>query len=127
MLMCTAGWQHNIINPDGRRLMELVPQLLYSYLTQVDSSVKLIHVGPAALQLAAADGRYLWMPSLSPDNFDRLLGSVDLFLSANISATTIGRAIASGVPVLVVENSCTATTTAEVRVALGKRLAPEMT
>jgi hypothetical protein len=107
--------------------MELVPQLLYSYLTQVDSSVKLIHVGPAALQLAAADGRYLWMPSLSPDNFDRLLGSVDLFLSANISATTIGRAIASGVPVLVVENSCTATTTAEVRVALGKRLAPEMT
>jgi Family of unknown function (DUF6365) len=69
-----------------------------------------VHVGPEPLKLRDADSRYIWMPSLSPENFDRLLGSVDLFLSANISATTIGRAIAAGVPVLVVQNSCRADT-----------------
>jgi hypothetical protein len=79
---------------------EAVPRLLSEHLRRADPAATLVHVGPAALQLAP-DARYVWIPPLSPDNFDRLLGSVDLLLSANISATTNGRAIAAGVSVLV--------------------------
>jgi hypothetical protein len=115
VLFCTAGWQHAMCDTsfdnalmsgsDGRRLAQAVPQLLWSYVNQAAPEARLIHVGPVPLSLDGAPMRYQWMPSLSPENFDRLLGSVDLLLTANISATTIGRAMMIGLPVLAVENS----------------------
>jgi hypothetical protein len=126
VLLCTAGWQHEIEDPDGQRLATEVPRLLWTYLAQVSPAVRLIHVGPAPLSLEAAGKRYLWMPSMTPDNFERLLGSVDLLLSANISATTIGRALTSGVPVLVVQNSCLAQTAAEAEAAIGGCVSPSV-
>jgi hypothetical protein len=119
VLFCTAAWQHNIKHFDGERISLLAPQLLWSYLTQVDPSIRLIHVGPAALALENTDHRYLWMPCVTPSDFDRLLGSVDLFLSFNISATTIARAIASGVPIIAVQNSYQGNTLAEVEAQMG--------
>jgi hypothetical protein len=122
VLFCTADWQHNIKDPDGARLADALPKLLWSYLSSIDVAVRLIHVGPAPLPLSCAGERYLWMPSVTSDTFDRLLGSADLLLSANISATTIGRAIASGVPVVVIQNSCNAKTAADAESAVGSQI-----
>jgi hypothetical protein len=126
VLFCTAGWQHGMKNPDGRRHARAVAELLWSYLAEVGPSVRLVHVGPAALPLESAGDRYLWVPSLTPLHFDHLLGGVDLFLSANISATTIGRAIAMGVPVVVVQNSYRADTAEEVERSMGANLSSRL-
>jgi hypothetical protein len=120
VLFCTAGWQHTMMEPHGRRLAQAVPQLLWNYLHQADPKARLIHVGPAPLTLEGTPERYQWMPSLSPENFDRLLASVDLLLTANISATTIGRAMMAGLPVLAVENSFRAQNTVESEQKLGE-------
>ena len=124
VLFCTAGWQHSLGNPAGSRLASATPELLWRYLQAVDPSVRLIHVGPERLALPSAEDRYLWMPSVPPEDFGRLLGSVDLFLSANISATTVGRAVASGVPTLVVHNSVRADTLEQVEAAVSGGLSP---
>jgi hypothetical protein len=118
VLFCTAGWQHHVKDPQGQRIAEALPELLWAYLSQVDSAVHLIHVGPEPISVPLAGERYLWMPSLAPESFERLLGSVDLMVSANISASTIGRAIASGLPTIVTQNSFHAETVDEVESAV---------
>jgi hypothetical protein len=115
VLFCTADWQHGIKNPDGQRMADATPPLLWDYLAQVHQSVKMIHIGPVPLPFDDPDRRYCWLPPMSPADFDLLLASVDLLLSANISATTIGRAMVLEVPVLVVQNSCTAQGAAEAK------------
>ena len=124
VLFCTAIWQQGLKHPNSLRSIAALPQLLWHYLREVDSAVRLIHVGPAALPIDPADERYLWMPAVAPDDFDRLLGSVDLVLSANIAATTIGRAIAVGVPVLVVQNSYAVATVEEAEAKAGPAVSP---
>jgi hypothetical protein len=42
---------------------------------------------------------------MPPSEFNELFASVDLLLSANISATTISKAIANQIPVMVIKNS----------------------
>jgi hypothetical protein len=66
------------------------------------------------------------MPQVSPDDFDRLLSSIDLFLSANITATTLGRAVAAGVPIMVVQNSCGGQTAVEVEAMAGSTLSASL-
>jgi hypothetical protein len=113
VLFCTGAWQHEMKNADRRRLAEAVPSLLWAWLSEIDHSIRLIHIGPVPLKLDCAPERYIRRDSVTPKDFNQLLGSVDLFLSANISATTIGRALVSGLPVVAVRNSSEARTAAQ--------------
>ncbi len=110
VLFCTAQWQHATYDSDtATRLAVSLPALIADYLSGLGRSVHLLHVGPQAYDLhSRLPGRYHWLPQLAPERFDELLASVDLLLSANISATTIAKAMVYGVPVLVLQNSCTA-------------------
>jgi len=110
VLLCTANWQQAAYNDDnGQRIADAVPQLIGQYLQSLGSSVHLIHVGPSALPVRNVLGdRYHWMPSLSAERFSLILGAVDLLLSLNVSASTMATAIVSGLPLLVVQNSCAA-------------------
>ena len=107
ILLCTAGWQHASYNgPHGDRIARAIPELLLGYLNSLGDNVHLIHVGPTQFGAnVALDGRYHWLPSVPVQHFDLLLGSMDLMLSLNISVATIGKAITSKVPVLVLQNS----------------------
>jgi len=118
VLVCTANWQHDNAGRNGLIAASSVPTLLWEYLKQVGPSVKLIHVGPARLPIVECD-RYLWMPSMTPANFTRLLGSVDLYLTFNLAATTTAAALVLGLPVLAVQNSLYADDTLAVRAAFG--------
>ena len=131
VLFCTAAWQHVQNKPTPNRLHAgrfeaAVPHLLASYLAQLEPGVRLIHVGPQALPIEMQDGRYLWMPPLTPNDFDRVLNSVDMVLSVNVSATTIGRAIVAGVPVLIVKNSYAATTVEELEAVSESPISPSV-
>jgi len=110
VLLTTAPWQHRAYDdPDGRRLAEAVPRLLGDYLARLGAALRLVHVGPAPLAgLAEALGpeRYRFLPPLPAPAFRRALGSADLLLSLNVSATTIATAIVSSIPVVVVASSC---------------------
>jgi hypothetical protein len=120
VMFCTAQWQYAANNDEEARILaENVPELLAFYVSKLGDDVHLVHVGPAAYPLSGLLGeRYHWLPALSPDQFDMVLGSMDLLLSANISATTNAKAVASSIPVVVVENSCLAATVEEAEAAL---------
>jgi hypothetical protein len=133
VLLCTAEWQHPGLHPvgiregseqekqwaNGKRVAELVPLLVSDYLSRLGEDVHLVHVGPQAYDLKEhLDGRYHWMASLAPAKFDQLLAAMDLLLSANISATTIAKAMVYEVPVLVLQNSVSAASREEAEASL---------
>ncbi|MEX2401233.1 MAG: DUF6365 family protein [Rhodothermales bacterium] len=105
VLFCTAAWQHARFTSDhGNRLARLLPVLIAQYVARLDGPVHLVHVGPAAFPAELGD-RYHWLPSLPPDKFALLLASMDLLVSANVSATTIARALVADVPSVVLTNT----------------------
>jgi len=72
----------------------------------------LLHFAPKPFDALSDLGRqYHWVPSfppMLPEQFQSVLGSSDLVLSLNYSATTNHLAIALGTPVMLVMNSCEA-------------------
>jgi hypothetical protein len=124
VLFCTAEWQHPGQAPKplrkgtmprhseylrqwgmSRRLSENLPKLLAEYVARLGKEVHLVHVGPRAFALQEIlPGRYHWCPALPPVEFDQLVSEVDLLVTANISATTISKAMVYQVPVMVLQN-----------------------
>ncbi len=106
VLFCSAAWQQGEHPLRGRWwLADSVPALLGEYLSRIDSA-HVVHVGPKTLPMGEKLGpRYHWLPQLPGTDFRALMGSVDLFLSVNISAATIAEAMVAGVPVAVIQNS----------------------
>lgn len=123
VLFCTADWQHGAQGPNRPKVSTQLPQILAGYLARLGPNIRLIHVGPTELPIDM-DGRYLWMPPMRPTDFDRLLNSVDMVLSANVSATSLGKAIALGIPVLVVRNSYSAKTVEELEAVVPGGITP---
>jgi hypothetical protein len=122
VLFCTAEWQHMQYESDAAiRLSAMLPTLIADYLSALGSSVHLVHVGPQPYNLKQQlNGHYHWLPPLKPKDFDELLASMDLVLSANISATTIAKAMVCCVPVLVLQNSVSGASREEVEAARGQ-------
>jgi len=116
ILFCTAKWQQaNYRDPDSARLADALPRLLVRYVKSLGSDVQLIHVGPSRLEmLGELEGRYRWIGQMASNEFDLLLASVDLLLSANISATVLSKAFLVGTPSIVIQNSVDAATVDDV-------------
>jgi len=127
ILFCTASWQQTTYNDaDGDRCAVTFPALLAQYASELGPDVHFVHVGPAPLEpLQRIGGRYKWLPPLG-NKFDLALGAVDLLVSANASATTVNKAIASQIPVLILENSCRASALDEAIEWLGNRATPQV-
>jgi hypothetical protein len=124
ILFCTAKWQHMDFRSDaGRLLAAALPRLVADHVKRMDDSVHLIHVGPAPYPFSESlNQRYHWIAPLPPREFDSLVSATDLLLSANISATTIGKAMAARVPTLVLQNSVGGGSVEEIEQAIGKPL-----
>jgi hypothetical protein len=107
ILFCTAAWQHiKYDNVDGERLAAQLPLLVANYLALLGDSVHLVHIGPGRYPLDdILQGRYHWMPPQSPQILSATMAASDLLLSANPSATTVAKAVVSGMPVVVLQNS----------------------
>jgi hypothetical protein len=127
VLFCSAEWQHAPFKTEeSNQLRDRFPNLLSSYFQQLGSQVILVHVGPAPLDLAIKH-HYRWIPPLSPQQFDLLLASTDLLLTANVSSTTISKALVSGIPVVNLVNSFKAAEFVDTTSAHAKNLSPEFT
>jgi CheY-like chemotaxis protein len=111
----------------ARRLAASLPALVGHYLSRLGDSVHLVHVGPRSFELAGQlNGRYHWLPSLTPGEFDAVLARADLFLSANITGTTVAKALTRAIPVMVLHNSVSASTVAEAETQAGAELSPAL-
>ena len=111
VLFSTAVWQHaNFENhgPAERLLARALPELIGSYIAGLNREIHLIHVGPEPYDLSSHLGDlYHWLPQRSLAGFDDVLAGCDLYLSANISATSVARSMVLSVPVLALKNSLT--------------------
>jgi hypothetical protein len=107
VLFCSSEWQQlRGDHESGRRIVRLLSRLMGAYLDRLGPTVHLIHVGPQSYSLQSVLGqRYHWQLPLGRAEFEELVASSDLLLTANVSATTIAWAIQMGVPVVVLENS----------------------
>jgi Family of unknown function (DUF6365) len=108
ILMVGAHWQTPKFWQDihARRLSIYVPNLTTYYLSLIDSKVRVVHIGPEPYHISKnLNGRYLWLQQMNPQRFQSLLAAADLFVSFNVTATTLSSAIMLGVPILIIRNS----------------------
>lgn len=128
VLFCTSNFQHvRYSSAAGVRLAASVPLLLADYLARLGEDVHLVHVGPQAYDVKERlNGRYHWLPSVPPGRFAALLAGVDLFLSANISSTTIATAMVCRLPTLVVQNSISADSREQAEAAMLQPASPRL-
>jgi hypothetical protein len=128
VLFCSAEWQHAHYESDAaNRVAVSLPRLMAHYLSRIGEEVHLVHIGPHSFDLGGVmTGRYHWMPPLAPEHFDKIVASADLLFSANISATTIAKAMAYEVPTLVLHNSVAADSREEAESALACPPSPQL-
>lgn len=111
VLLAVAAWQQSTFSQEeGNRLAASVPRLLAHHLAQLPPRTKFALVGavPPALAGLPAD-RTLVLPACAPSRFNALLGAVDLVVTLNLAATTLGRAVLSDTPGMVLTNRFTVT------------------
>lgn len=125
MLFSTAQWQYLRAGSDSaKRLAKALPTLLANYVLLAGPNVHLVHVGPERYPLASVlEERYHWVAPLPEEQYNILVASVDLLVTANVAATTIARAMVAEVPVVVLENSMRGETLEEVEGATKRPLA----
>jgi hypothetical protein len=125
LLFCTNAWQHPRPGSAFERQAEALPRLLAQHVSCLGESAHLVHVGPQPFDLRKQlNHRYHWLPPLAPSDFDAMLAGVDLMVSANISATTIAKAMVYEVPVAVLQNSVSASSRDEAEAAAPKGPSP---
>jgi hypothetical protein len=106
-------WKHH------RRVARQLPHLVFQALAALGPQVRVVHVGPERFEGGEAIGeRYHWLSQLAPERFKGLMGTADLHLSLNVSATSMASAVTMGVPMLLLVNSHEGRTTEEVLAAL---------
>ena len=120
LLLTTARWQlaHWQRHPYNRRIAERLPHLLAGYLAQLAPRPQVVHVGPEPLPFAALGDHYHHLPQMAPGRFAELVGAADMLLSFNTSSTTVGAAVAAGLPTVLCVNSFAGSTVEEVLTAL---------
>jgi hypothetical protein len=106
-------WKHH------QRLARHLPGLALEALAALGPRVRVAHVGPQAFAGAEALGeRYRWIDQLPPERFQALMGSADLLLTFNTSATSTLSALVLGLPVVLAVNSRTGRTVDDVAASL---------
>jgi len=110
VLLTIAPWQHmpedKYLSSIGTHVLRGVPRLLARYLAQLPDTTHFLLVGEVPPELAALPAmRVHALPPCSPARFTTMLGASDLVLSLNIGATTLGRAVLSDIPAVVLTNS----------------------
>lgn len=106
-------WKHH------RRLARHLPALALAALAELGPQVHVGHVGPQAFEGAEVlSDRYHWIAQMPPERFQALLGSADLLLTFNTSATSTLSALSLGVPLVLAINSRQGRTAEEVVASL---------
>jgi uncharacterized protein DUF6365 len=109
LLHASSRWQQPEVQnfKHHQRVARRLPDLVAPRLAGLGPLVKVVHVGPAPFGSwsAGMGERYRWLPPVSSERLDDLLGAADLLLSFNTTGTITISAVARGLPVVVAINS----------------------
>ncbi|MCE9574199.1 MAG: DUF6365 family protein [Deltaproteobacteria bacterium] len=127
LITTTATWQRPRAQPDAvsAEAAAMLPRVLFDHLATLGPRVRVLHVGPEAFGATALGDRYHWQAPVPAPRFAEFLAAGDLLLSLNLSATTVGAAIANQLPVVIATNSF-AGTPDEIAAALPSPPSPEV-
>jgi hypothetical protein len=109
VLLATAQWQvagDADYSEAASTVASGIPRIVTRYLEQLPGQTRFLLIGevPEAWSGLPAD-RVRAVPPCPPGRFGDLLQAADAVLSLNIAATTVWRAVLSGVPAMVLGNS----------------------
>lgn len=106
VMVAFAKWQMpTLADENGNRIARAVPALLGEYLRRLPENIYFLAVGQQASVFdGLASDRVRCFPECAPGRFDLLLSVVDLFITLNVGATTLAKALASGAQGLVLTN-----------------------
>lgn len=106
VLTTTATWQHTYkAYPNVVAFVQLCTQLKERIFADLGPDTRLIAVGSASLFQGQAPSHVMQMSSVPPSEFQTLIQAADLFVSDNVTSTTLARAALSGVPALALYSS----------------------
>lgn len=108
VLLPTARWQVEtdaVYSKAARGVSTSMPRVVTHYLERLPAQTHFLLIGevPPAWSCLPADRTHS-VPPCSPREFGALLQASDAVLSLNIAATTVWRAVMSGVPAMVLGN-----------------------
>lgn len=109
VMLTIAPWQQlpedRYLSAIGTQVLRGVPRLLAHYLRQLPPTTHFMVVGQLPPEMASIPAdRVHAIPPCSPARFTSMLGSCDLLLSLNVGASTLGRAVQSDIPAVVLTN-----------------------
>lgn len=105
VLVSSSAWQHRLAtHPEGARVATHFPALMGALMQGAAEQSRpwhVVHVGPTPWPHAATSSRLSWQQksSIPPQEFQRMLGAADLYVSPNMPASTAVRAARLRVPV----------------------------
>jgi hypothetical protein len=111
-------WKHH------QRVARHLPALALKAVAELGGSVHAVHVGPQPFEGAQVLGeRYHWISQAPPQRFQALMGSADVLLTFNTSATSTLSALALGLPIVLAINSYAGATVDDIGAAVPFALA----
>lgn len=109
VFMTTSNWETLNINrlPALTNLLHWIPRIIVECLKELKVPIKIIHVGPQALDACFKDTSvgYYYQDFIEPQRFNVCLKYSDLFITTNIISTTLAQAVYYNTPAIVLQNN----------------------
>lgn len=89
------------------RVVKWLGLMVFEYLKLLDEDITLLHVGSSVDNIPAKEGKvtYIRYDGLPVNEFEKVLQSVDLYVTFNLVSITLSKAVMFGIPSLVFNNA----------------------
>ncbi|MDX2545378.1 DUF6365 family protein [Streptomyces sp. WI04-05B] len=107
VFLVTSPWEHRSAarSIPAAELVDALPRLVHSHLAALGRPLEVVHVGERPWRFAPAEQiEYRHFGKLPYQMYHERLTSADLFLTTNVLSATLARAVAAGVPALLLDN-----------------------
>jgi hypothetical protein len=106
ILFTSATWQEVYKQyPDVVHFVEVVNEIFLYGLEELSGEYSIVYIGPEGYFTSIKKDFIIHFEQLSPEMFEEYLLATDIFLSRNITSTTLARVVLSGIPTVNLKNS----------------------
>ncbi|QNU66075.1 hypothetical protein EHE19_014460 [Ruminiclostridium herbifermentans] len=107
ILVTSATWQDTYKSyPQIIKCVEIFNNVYARLIDKMSEKVTIVHVGKnSSIKFKNENKNIIYLDNLSPKLFDKYCIACDVFLSRNITSTTLAKVACSGIPAMVLTNS----------------------